>query len=234
MWVWGRDTRSGATMAPDTELSAAARSLIRAGRQQAASPQVRARILSQMLQARQRSRHRRWFASLLLPAAAAVVALLVWRWDLRKAEAPLIRAEAPVRAPVHPSAATPPLAPGSEPPRPRPSPPPSERPRSGVPTPKPRSKPPSQRSLAQEVAQLDQVSAKLGSGDTDAALRLLEDYEHGSAPRLSAEATLLKIEALARAGRTDEARAIAKNFVARYPDSPLVDRARAYLGEPKP
>ena len=67
------------------------------------------------------------------------------------------------------------------------------------------------------------------AGATERALVLLRRYETsypGGAFR--PEALALRIEALAEGGRAAEARPLAREFLARYPQSPLSDRvARA-------
>ena len=63
------------------------------------------------------------------------------------------------------------------------------------------------------------------AGSTERALVLLRRYEvsyPGGAFR--PEALALRIEALDGAGHAAEARALAREFLARYPHSPLADR----------
>lgn len=87
------------------------------------------------------------------------------------------------------------------------------------------------RSLAAELALLNEARSHLSAGDGSRALELLS--RHGKMPgALHAEATLLRMEALAATGRAAEAAALSREFVARYPQSPLVDRARSFSGEP--
>jgi hypothetical protein len=85
-------------------------------------------------------------------------------------------------------------------------------------------------SLPDEIAALDRARTALSSGDVQGALGVLDDYDrvlHGT--RLTAEATLLRIDALARSGRTAEASALAVRFVEANPSSALADRARAFI-----
>jgi hypothetical protein len=85
-------------------------------------------------------------------------------------------------------------------------------------------------SLPDEIAALDRARTALSSGDASGALRVLDDYErvlHGT--RLTAEATMLRIDALARSGRGAEASDLAARFVAANPSSALADRARAFI-----
>ena len=84
--------------------------------------------------------------------------------------------------------------------------------------------------LSDELAALKVASTALGAGDARAALAALDRYDHvlkGS--KLRAEATLLRIQALARAGNASAASTLAQDFVDRNPDSPLVDRARSFI-----
>jgi len=84
-------------------------------------------------------------------------------------------------------------------------------------------------SLDQELATMQRARAALGRGDAAAALAELDRFGRGPGFRqLAVEARLLRIEALARAGRADEARNLARRFVQQNPNNPLVDRARTF------
>jgi hypothetical protein len=84
--------------------------------------------------------------------------------------------------------------------------------------------------LTDELSTLKLASNALSTGDALAALAALDRYDRMKGEKkMSAEATLLRIEALARAGQPDRARALAKQFVERNPGSPLVDRARSFV-----
>jgi hypothetical protein len=84
-------------------------------------------------------------------------------------------------------------------------------------------------SLADELAALKSAENALGKGDPQAALNALERYERDNRTgQLRAEAALLKMDALRRAGKSAEAAALAERFVADNPGSPLVDRARSF------
>jgi hypothetical protein len=88
-------------------------------------------------------------------------------------------------------------------------------------------------SLDDEVTTLENARAALASGDTKKALELLASYQnvlHGT--RLTAEATLLKIEALANSGRKTEAAEMARRFIDANRGNPLVDRARRFAEAP--
>ncbi len=100
--------------------------------------------------------------------------------------------------------------------------------RDGAAAPKVEAPPPA--SLPDEIAALDRARSSLSSGDVQGALRALDDYDrvlHGT--RLTAEATMLRIDALARSGRAAEASALAVRFVEANPTSALADRARAFI-----
>ena len=83
--------------------------------------------------------------------------------------------------------------------------------------------------LRDQIALVDAARTAVKAGSTERALVLLRRYEvsyPGGAFR--PEALALRIEALAEGGRGAEARALAREFLARYPQSPLADRvARA-------
>ena len=84
-------------------------------------------------------------------------------------------------------------------------------------------------SLDQELASMQRARAALGRGDASVALAELDQFGRGPGWRqLAVEARLLRIEALARAGRADEARNLARRFVEQNPNNPLVDRARTF------
>jgi hypothetical protein len=84
--------------------------------------------------------------------------------------------------------------------------------------------------LTDELEALKVASDALSSGDADAALRALDRYDRLlKGGKLRAEATMLRIQALARSGSTQAASALAQRFVAGNPESPLVDRARSFI-----
>jgi hypothetical protein len=88
-------------------------------------------------------------------------------------------------------------------------------------------------SLEQELAGLARVRAALDRGDAKAALSELHRFDQGQGFRkLTVEAKLLRIEALAQAGKTDESRAEARRFVETNPNNPLVDRAEKFARPP--
>jgi hypothetical protein len=87
--------------------------------------------------------------------------------------------------------------------------------------------------LGEELALLQGARETLAAGDPNHALELLDHYARSSPkPRLLDEATVERLEALSRAGRGAEASKLAREFVAKHPGSPLVDRARAFITTP--
>jgi outer membrane protein assembly factor BamD (BamD/ComL family) len=89
----------------------------------------------------------------------------------------------------------------------------------------------SRPSLAEETAALDEIRAAIEASDAARALELLDRYDRRGegGNRMSAEAMVLRLEALVRGGHTTKARELARSFIERNPDSPLADRARAIL-----
>ena len=85
--------------------------------------------------------------------------------------------------------------------------------------------------LAAELAALDSARASLSHSDPNAALVALDAYArnfpHG---RLSMEAEVLRIGALAKSGQSAAARKRAETFLRHHPDSVLASRVRSYVG----
>jgi hypothetical protein len=83
--------------------------------------------------------------------------------------------------------------------------------------------------LSDELELLKVAQSALGAGDTAGALKALDRYDHAlkGNKAMRAEATLLRIETLSRAGQTSAAAALARRFIEQHPTSPLVDRARS-------
>jgi hypothetical protein len=79
--------------------------------------------------------------------------------------------------------------------------------------------------LRDQIALIDAARTAVKAGATERALVLLRRYD-GSYPNgaFRPEALALRIEALDEAGRGAEARALARDFLARYPQSPTADR----------
>jgi len=164
----------------------------------------------------------------LAVAACGAVAVTALVMHGRNADLPLTSEPSRPAELTQPSASA---APSADPSPVLRRPPPAETPSVARPVPEPqRSAPPS---LSEEIAALDAVRQQLGGGDASEALRLLDRYAAASsAPRLADEATLLRIEALLRAGRRDDATQLAARFVERNPNSPLSDRVRALVSGP--
>jgi outer membrane protein assembly factor BamD (BamD/ComL family) len=88
--------------------------------------------------------------------------------------------------------------------------------------------------LSNELEVLKVAENALRAGDTKGALAALDRYDTVlKGRRLRAEASVLRIETLSRAGQTQAASALARRFVADNPTSPLVDRARAFIESEK-
>ena len=89
--------------------------------------------------------------------------------------------------------------------------------------------------LEQELAGVQRARAALDRGDAQASLAELDRFgrERGW-NRLDVEAGMLRIEALAGVGRSDEARKLARRFVEQHPNNPLVDRARRFAAPAGP
>jgi outer membrane protein assembly factor BamD (BamD/ComL family) len=83
--------------------------------------------------------------------------------------------------------------------------------------------------LAAEQVLVETGRAALGRGDSASALAALDKHvRQFPRGRLAEERDVLRVQALALAGRTDEARALAQTFRARYPKSvflPVLDDA---------
>lgn len=91
------------------------------------------------------------------------------------------------------------------------------------------------RALPEQLALLKEARAALRSGNARSALEKLREYE--SRPNrvdMSAEKTLLKIEALSRVGQRARAAELAERFVTAHPNDPLVDRARSFTNRAVP
>ncbi len=88
---------------------------------------------------------------------------------------------------------------------------------------------PAAPALSAELGALDAARSALAAGDASGALTQLDAYArnfpHG---KLSLEAEVLRIDALAKSGQTAAARKRAEAFMKRHPDSVLASRVRAY------
>ena len=91
---------------------------------------------------------------------------------------------------------------------------------------------PGASTLGDELEALKRAETALGNGDAKGALDALDHYDHQlHGHELRAEAALLRMDALKRAGRAEQAAALAARFVAENPGSPLVDRARSFMSK---
>ncbi len=90
-------------------------------------------------------------------------------------------------------------------------------------------------SLHAELAIIDYARAELRAGQPAAALTLLDRY-HVAFPqaRFAPEAAAVRVEALLALGRRDEALALARTFLERYPKSPVARRMRSLLEQGSP
>jgi hypothetical protein len=87
-------------------------------------------------------------------------------------------------------------------------------------------------SLTRELGALDAIRAALARGEAPRALGLLDTYARRYPQgRLALEAEILRIDALAKAGRADDAHERAAVFLRRHPNSVLTARARRYLDD---
>ena len=85
--------------------------------------------------------------------------------------------------------------------------------------------------LRDQIALIDAARTAVKAGATDRALALLRRYDAnypGGAFR--PEALALRVEALDAGGHGAEARALAREFLARYPQSPVADRVARIAG----
>jgi hypothetical protein len=105
---------------------------------------------------------------------------------------------------------------------------PAAEPATPAPLPKPRAARPT---LTEELAAVDAASSALRAGDGAGAMRMLDEYARRvPRGRLRLEASVLRIEALAKTGQRAEAARRAKAFLKRYPNSVLAPRLKRYAG----
>jgi len=87
-------------------------------------------------------------------------------------------------------------------------------------------------SLSQQAHELAELKRLIDSGATSEALRRFdESFSAGATSALSEERDALHVQALARAQRRDDARSLARRFLARYPHSPYFETMRQLLGD---
>lgn len=87
--------------------------------------------------------------------------------------------------------------------------------------------------LAAELRALEEARGAFVSGDHARTLRLLDAYQ-ARFPRktLGTEATVLRIETLAKRGDRAQAARLGRDFLARHADGPYARRVRSLIGEP--
>lgn len=83
--------------------------------------------------------------------------------------------------------------------------------------------------LAAEVAQIDRARNALAAGDAQEALRALDARDRLPQGALGPEAQVLRIEALLKQGKREDAARAAEAFLRAYPTSPLVPRVQSLL-----
>jgi hypothetical protein len=87
--------------------------------------------------------------------------------------------------------------------------------------------------LSEELKLLEAARRAHATGDERRALRVLDEYSRKfSKPRLAAEATVLRLEALTAMGARSDAQALGRAFVSKHANSPHERRVRALLDEP--
>ena len=90
-------------------------------------------------------------------------------------------------------------------------------------------------SVRAELATLEQARSALASGDAPRALSLLDAYAaRFPGGTMALEATVLRIEALVRAGDVTAAQRAGNAFLASRPQSPYSTRVRSLIGAPNP
>ena len=90
----------------------------------------------------------------------------------------------------------------------------------------------SPKSLASEIASVDEIKQLLVGGDPSAALNAIAKYRRDyPKPALGPEASVLEVQALTARGDRARAVALAKRFVKMYPSSPHARQFEALLSE---
>jgi hypothetical protein len=88
----------------------------------------------------------------------------------------------------------------------------------------------SSRGLGEQVVTIDRAESALAAGNVSEALRMVDDYESRfPSGSLSQEAAVLRIEALLKQGKREEAVALANRFLAAHPSSPYATKLRRRL-----
>lgn len=208
------------------ELDELSKKLFDAAREERGTKEARDRVLRASLQVAPSESRSRTPAIVAVAALAAGVAGLVWFGQPRSTGTSIDREAVP-----H----TPTAAKRVEPREPRRAeserPATAEQPKLLVP-PRTSSAGRAPATLAEELALLEEVRSALAGGSSGRALELIDRYERTlRGTHLRAEATILRIEALAKAGKSEEAARLAREFVEKNSGSPLVDRARSFAGD---
>jgi outer membrane protein assembly factor BamD (BamD/ComL family) len=90
------------------------------------------------------------------------------------------------------------------------------------------------RALGEQVALIDRARKAVEGGDAAAALRTLDDYDARFAQgALSQEATVLRIQALLKQGRRQDAQRLGDAFIAARPKSPYATKIHHLLDNPQ-
>ena len=206
-----------------------ARELFEAARRAAPAPELAQQILERARHEREPAlpapmvdrRRRTVAAGFILAALAAGMALVMWAKPEPLERSPIV-AEPRIPSARLPERQQPPATPPSiasglvAPERQRALPPSAPK------------RPELARSLPEQLGLLKQARNALRAGAATSALAILDTYQRGTnSVDMSAEATLLRIEALVQLGRRAEANELVERFVAQHSDNPLVDRARS-------
>jgi hypothetical protein len=86
--------------------------------------------------------------------------------------------------------------------------------------------------LDEELRSLEAARASLASGNPRRTLSLLDEYSRTfRAPRLTSEATVLRIEALAASGERARAEQLGKEFLRFHANGPFGRRVRSLIGD---
>jgi hypothetical protein len=85
--------------------------------------------------------------------------------------------------------------------------------------------------LGRELESLDQARAALRGGDADRCLQLLREHARKfPRQRMAVEASVLRIEALAKSGNQEAARKAGQAFLAKHPKGPYAQRVTSLIG----
>jgi TolA-binding protein len=167
-----------------------------------------------------------WLAGgvLALVVAGALVGPRVWRASERPApRLPAVTVPTPPPALPATNASVQATAPGTE-----------EKPAASAPVHRRAASAPA-GDLRDQIALLDNARAAIAAGSADQALELLRRYaDRYPAGSFRPEAAALRIEAMVKSGRTDEARMLAERFIAEHGASPLSERVRRLAGLDRP